>query len=221
MRPRDILPGIVHPRKIPGPKLTNGAWNGGGGGRATGWLSSDVAPSLEVVVAVKFEGMPPGTEPSTTAENLACPPSSVVVTTSARNVSPSTLPGRWFANSSTMKRERALPNPHPGAGWLPVHPVHRDVALDARYQLVRDDPQSGFAHDLPCALVLGERVIERNFFIREARFLAARSCRLDVLGKLDQFFDDLRGREGVGVITGNSCFEPFRERLRLGHVALG
>jgi hypothetical protein len=72
-------------------------------GRATGWLSSDVAPSLEVVVAVKFEGMPPGTEPSTTAENSACPPSSVVVTTSARNVSPSTLPGRWFANSSTMK----------------------------------------------------------------------------------------------------------------------
>jgi hypothetical protein len=44
-------------------------------GRGTGWLSSDVAPSLEVAVAVKFEGMPSGTEPSTTAENLACPPS--------------------------------------------------------------------------------------------------------------------------------------------------
>ena len=27
-------------------------------------------------------------------------------------------------------------NPHPGASRLPVHPVHRDIALDARHQLV-------------------------------------------------------------------------------------
>jgi hypothetical protein len=45
---------------------------------------------------------------------------------------------------------------------------------------------------LPGTLVFSERVIERNFFIREACFLAARSCSPNVLGKLYQFFDDLR-----------------------------
>jgi hypothetical protein len=75
------------------------------------------------------------------------------------------------------------------------------------------------AHDLPCALVLGGRIIERNFVVREARFLAARSCCPDVLGKLDQFFDHLRGRDGVGVVAGSVRFE-LRERLRLGDVWL-
>ena len=36
---------------------------------------------------------------------------------------------------------RLSQHPHPGARRLAVHPVHRDVALDARHQLVRDDPQ--------------------------------------------------------------------------------
>jgi hypothetical protein len=37
-----------------------------------------------------------------------------------------------------------------------------------------------FRPSLPCALVLGERVIESDFFIREARLLAARPRRPDV-----------------------------------------
>ena len=38
----------------------------------------------------------------------------------------------------------------------------------------------------------GQGVIEGDFFVREARLLAARSCRPNVLGKLDQFFDHPR-----------------------------
>jgi hypothetical protein len=34
-------------------------------------------------------------------------------------------------------------NPHTGTSRLPMHPVHRDNALDARHQLVCDDPQRG------------------------------------------------------------------------------
>jgi hypothetical protein len=71
---------------------------------------------------------------------------------------------------------------------------------------VCDVAQSGFAHDLPRALVFGERVVERDFFIRKARLLAARPCRPDVVGKLDQFFDYLGSRDGVGVIAGNRRF---------------
>ena len=112
-------------------------------------------------------------------------------------------------------------HPHPGARRLPVHPVDRDVALDARHKLVCNDPQRGFAHDLSRALVLGERVVERDFFVGEPRLLAARPRRPDVLGKLDQFFEHLRRRDGVGVIAGDGRFQPLRERLRLGDVALG
>ena len=75
---------------------------------------------------------------------------------------------------------------------------------------MRNDPQRGFAHDLPRALVLGECVIKGDFLIREARFLAARSCRPDVLGKLDQFFEHLSSGEGVGVIARNGRFQPLQ-----------
>src|SRR5262249_28981009 len=37
-------------------------------------------------------------------------------------------------------------NPHSGASRLPMHPVHRNIALNARHQLVRNDPERGFAH---------------------------------------------------------------------------
>jgi len=59
---------------------------------------------------------------------------------------------------------------------------------------------------LPCALVLGKRIIEGAFFVCETRLLAAQPCRPNVLGKLDQFFDHLSSGDGVGVITGNRRF---------------
>jgi len=71
-------------------------------------------------------------------------------------------------------------NPHSGASRLPVQPVLRDIAFDARHQLRRNDPQRRFTHHLPRALVLSERVVERDFFVRETRLLAAPAGRPDV-----------------------------------------
>ena len=65
-------------------------------------------------------------------------------------------------------------HPHSGARRLAVHPIHRNAALDARHQFVRDNSQRGFAHDLPRALVFGKRVVKRDFFIRESCLLPAR-----------------------------------------------
>ena len=64
-------------------------------------------------------------------------------------------------------------HPHAGAGRIPVHPVHGHVALDAGHQFMRDDPQRGLAHDLARAFVLGQRVVEGDFLVAEAAFLAA------------------------------------------------
>ena len=74
---------------------------------------------------------------------------------------------------------------------------------------------------LPGALVLGQSVVEGDFLVAETGLLAARPCRPDVLGKLDQFFEHLRRRDGIGVIAGNRRFEAFRECLGLRDVALG
>jgi hypothetical protein len=64
-------------------------------------------------------------------------------------------------------------NPHPRPSGLAVHPVHRNVALDALDQFSGDYPQGRFAHHLPGALVFGQCVVERDFFIRQPRLLTA------------------------------------------------
>ena len=51
---------------------------------------------------------------------------------------------------------------------------------DFRHQLRRNDPQRRFIHHLPRALVLSERVVERDFLVRETRLLAAPAGRPDV-----------------------------------------
>jgi hypothetical protein len=57
---------------------------------------------------------------------------------------------------------------------------------------------------LPGAFVLRQRVIERDFLLAEARFLASLPSGLDVLGQLDQFFQDLRRGDGIDVVARNS-----------------
>ena len=66
-----------------------------------------------------------------------------------------------------------------------------------------------------------QRVVERDFFIREARLLPACPCGADVLCKLNQFFNHLRRGQSVVVIAGNGRLKPLRERLCLSDVALG
>ena len=107
-----------------------------------------------------------------------------------------------------------------GAGGIPVHSIDADVALDDRNKLVRDHPQGRFSHHLTGALVLGECVAKRHLLVAEVRFLSARACRPNVLGKLDQFFEHLRRRNGVGVIASDSGFRPFAECLRSRHIPL-
>ena len=48
---------------------------------------------------------------------------------------------------------------------------------DLRHQLRRNDPQRRFIHHLRRALVLSERVVERDFLVRETRLLAAPPLR--------------------------------------------
>src|SRR5262249_48000430 len=80
----------------------------------------------------------------------------------------------------TPAQKTPHPKPPSGASRLPVQPVLRDIAFDARHQLRRNDPQRRFTHHLPRALVLSERVVERDFFVRETRLLAAPAGRPDV-----------------------------------------
>jgi hypothetical protein len=66
-----------------------------------------------------------------------------------------------------------------------------------------DQSQCGLCHHLSRALVLGQRVVEGDFFVAEASLLAACACGADVLGKLDEFFEDLSRCDGIGVIARN------------------
>src|SRR6201989_2162732 len=78
-----------------------------------GWLNSEVAPSADVSVAVSEVGIAASLEVSTVSENLPLPSASEVVTTSARNTSPSPLPEDLLPNTSTVKRDIGLPRRAP------------------------------------------------------------------------------------------------------------
>src|SRR5262249_12105411 len=88
------------------------------------------------------------------------------------------LPHGWRV--PLLSKKTPPQKPHSGARRPPVQPVLRDIAFDARHQLRRNDPQRRFTHHLPRALVLSERVVERDFFVRETRLLAAPAGRPDV-----------------------------------------
>ena len=68
---------------------------------------------------------------------------------------------------------------------------------------------AGSPYDLPRTFVFGQCVIERYFFIHKARFLAASPRRPDVLGKLDQFFDDLATPVHSPHLSFTSIFPKF------------
>jgi hypothetical protein len=82
-------------------------------------------------------------------------------------------------------------SPNVGAGAISMHPIDRHVALDHGHKLMGYYPQRWLAHDLPRAVVFGQCVLESDFFIAEARFLAASARGPDILGKSDQFFQNL------------------------------
>ncbi len=71
------------------------------------------------------------------------------------------------------------------------------------------------AHDLHCALVLGQRVVERYFLLAQPFFLATLMRRADVLRQLDQLLDHLRRGDGVGVIPCDGFFQPVGNAYNL------
>jgi hypothetical protein len=62
--------------------------------------------------------------------------------------------------------------PNSGARRVPMHPIGADVSLDDLHKLMRDDPEGGFSHHFPRALIFCERVVECDLLIGETRFLA-------------------------------------------------
>jgi hypothetical protein len=72
-----------------------------------------------------------------------------------------------------------------------MHPIYRHVALDDGDKFMGDHPQRRLTHDLPRTIVFRQRVVEGDFFVAKTRLFSARSCASDVLGKPDQFFQNL------------------------------
>jgi hypothetical protein len=75
--------------------------------------------------------------------------------------------------------------PDVGPRASPMHPVDGDVGLNHLRQLMRDHSEGRFAHHIPCALVLGQSVVERDFLRTETRLLPARPRGPDVLRQPD------------------------------------
>ena len=84
-----------------------------------------------------------------------------------------------------------------------MHPVNADIALDNGNKFMRDHPESWLSHYLPRTLVLGQSIIKGYLFVGETRFFAAGARCPNVLGKLNQFLDNLRRSNCVGVIPSD------------------
>jgi hypothetical protein len=67
---------------------------------------------------------------------------------------------------------------------------------------------AGFPHCFARTVVFGERIVEGDFPIAEAGFFAACARGSNVLGKLDQFFENLRSRQCISVIAGDRGVPP-------------
>lgn len=70
-----------------------------------------------------------------------------------------------------------------------------------------DDAKLIVAHHLNRTLVLGEGVIEGDFFLAEPFLLSALVRGADVLGELNQLLNDLRRRDSVDVVAGDRLLQ--------------
>ena len=109
-------------------------------------------------------------------------------------------------------------NPHPRPGRFPVLPIHGSVVFQIAQQLVGDDEELVVAHDLDCALVLGQSVIEGDFLLAEPFLLAASVRGTYVLREVDQLLNNLRRRDRVRVVAGDRRLQPFGEGAGLHDV---
>ena len=103
---------------------------------ATGLLNSDVAPALDVTVAVNDGGTAECSVTGMASEKLAAPPASETTLVSARKISPSVRPAWRFANTSTVSRDS------PGAPR--TGRPQESVASDS-YEGLRKSPVHGAA----------------------------------------------------------------------------
>ena len=58
---------------------------------------------------------------------------------------------------------------------------------------MRDHTQLRIARYLTCALVFSQSIVERSLLVAEARFFTLFPRSANILGKLDEFFQYLRG----------------------------
>ena len=112
-------------------------------------------------------------------------------------------------------------NPHPRPRRFPVLPIHGSVVFQIAQQLVGDDAELVVAHDLDCALVLGQSVIKGDFLLAEPFLLAASVSGTDVLGEVDQLLNNLCRRDGVRVVAGDRLLQPLGEGAGLHDVDPG
>ena len=101
-----------------------------------------------------------------------------------------------------------------GARSLAVHPIDTDVTLEAREQLVGDHSEVRLPHDIAGALILGEGIVESDFFVG-GLLVTAFVRGADILGKLDQLLEHLHGRDRVQMVAGDRRSRRSEKELGL------
>ena len=66
-------------------------------------------------------------------------------------------------------------------------------------------------HQLDCALILGQCIVENDFFLADPFFFATPVCGVDVPGRSDQFLEDLCCCDGIAVVAGDCFLQPLGE----------
>jgi len=99
-----------------------------------------------------------------------------------------------------------------------MHPIDGHVAPDDRDQFLGNHAKGWLAHQLAGALVLGQGIVKYDLLLRQPSLLTAGTGGADVRGNLDEFFQHLRRRDGVGVVARDGSLKPFGEAFGLGFI---
>ena len=89
-----------------------------------------------------------------------------------------------------------------GACRLSLCPIHSHISFNCLHHLISNCPQSAFAHQIARA-VLGQCVAECDFFVTKASFFSSFLGRTNICGERNEFFQNLRRRKRVSVISRN------------------
>ena len=93
--------------------------------------------------------------------------------------------------------------------------------LNRFHEFSRNCFQCFVTKNLDGAIVHFERIVERQFFVAEAKILAALIGFPHVLSEVDQFLNDLCGLNGAILVLDDGALKHLREDARLNQIPLG